>query len=238
MLKPVPINDIHNQEDYSNQMTIDWDSIKSVDIDLLDNSIENIIINNINIQIGIGMLFPSTNFTKDIRFIENIGFLDNKPIEQQIKEIQKIFPSSLLINADGKPCVLQVTKPADEIFCIFKQLSNQGMLNKRVSHFLLRKPKDDVKEVSCYEYILDNESIDVSPDYDNLNEDEFFKYFRFNKRNRISNKCIPVSSFTLDEIDSDPCIKAFSKIVKKLYVYTSEGVIPTKYDKFIKWVEK
>ncbi|GMQ61842.1 hypothetical protein [Vallitalea maricola] len=238
MLKPIPLNKIHNQSDYNNDISIDFNSIKSFDIDFLDNSIESIIINNINIQIGLGMLFPFKDLSKDNNFRENIGFLDNKPIDQQIKEIQKIFSNLLLIKVDGKPCIVQVSKPADEIFHIFKKLSNEGKLNKWVSYFLLRKPKDDVTEVSGYEYILDSQSIDVSPYYYKLNEDEFFKYFRFNNRNIISNRCIPVSGFTLDEIDSDPCIKAFSKIVKKLYVYTSEGGISTKYDKFIKWVEK
>lgn len=237
MLKPISIKEIYNQVEYHKQIAMDYDAIESVDINT-EHAIENIIINHINIQIGLGMLFPYRYFKNDTTFRENIGFLENKPVDEQIKDIQSIFSNGLLIKRDGKPSMLQVSKPIDRVFHLFLQLSTQGKLNKWVSYFLLRKPKNDISKVSGYEYILDNPSIGISSYENQLIDDEFFKYFRFNKRNTISHTCMPVTGFTLDDINSDPCIRAFSKTVKKLYVYTVEGVVPTKYDKFITWVEK
>lgn len=238
MLKQVPLHEIHNQDTYNRKIAIDWDLINAIDIGCLDGSmIEKIIINNINIQIGLGVLFPFKDFAGNDRLRENIGFISNKSVGQQINEVQKIFSNVVIIKCNGEPCAMQVSKPSNDVFQIYNKLSIENKLNQWVRYFLLRKPKDDVTEVIGYEFILQSQSSIVSTYCNDLNKDEFFNYFRFNKRNIISKKCIPINGFTLDEVICDPCITAFNKIVKKMYVYTSKGIIPSKYDKFITWIE-
>ncbi len=92
MLKQVPLHEIHNQDTYNGKIAIDWDLINAIDIGCLDGSmIEKIIINNINIQIGLGVLFPFKDFAGNDRLRENIGFISNKSVGQQINEVQKNF---------------------------------------------------------------------------------------------------------------------------------------------------
>ncbi|WP_281814408.1 hypothetical protein [Vallitalea longa] len=234
----MPLHEIHNQDTDNGKITIDWDLINANDIGCLDGSkVEKIIINNINIQICLGMLFPFKDFVGNDNFRENIGFISNKSVAQKINEVQKVFTNLVIIKYNGEPCAIQVSIPSKEVFQIFNKLSIENKLNQWVRYFLLRKPKDDVTEVVGYEFILQSQSSIVSTYRNDLNKDEFFNYFRFNKRNMISKKCIPINGFTLDEVICDPYISAFNKIVKKMYVYTSEGIIPSKYDKFITWIE-
>ena len=234
MLRPIPIDVLMTENEDIGEPELEV--VQGISEVVDSQKIEKIIVDNINIQIAISDLYPFQN-PANFNSRHDLGFLEGVDKNEQIEKFRYIFPRILVMRLKerGAFCCA-VNTPFKEVLSIFEKLLFQGKLSKWVTHFFWKKYKDDVSEIACYQYVpQENTEQDVNPEIPK--DDEYFQYILFNKRYIIANNCIPVSGFTLQEIDCDPYVKAFSKLVKTLYVYTSRDNIDkcTCYLKYITW---
>jgi hypothetical protein len=111
-------------------------------------------------------------------------------------------------------------------------MAERKILNPWILYFMLRPIKNDVFERNYYKLDYSNE-LSIKPNED-FYKDGFFDYVVHNKRNFLVQRGMPVSGFSLEEIDKDTNIIAFCKMVKESYLWineieTGEKVVFTKY---------
>jgi len=191
--------------------------------------ISGIIENNINIQIALAELIHlSTDY------VHNIGFLNERRIEDEISNISGLFKYAELVCANGDLCCMQVSEPNKDSLCAYQLLLQENKLNEFVMHFMGRNIDYCNNEISCYELLFDSPSF-RQLDTNNLSDNVFFNYFRHNKRNLITNKCLPLLGFSFHNIENDPFLFSFSRLVKSMFMYVNDLNYP--YTKFITWHE-
>lgn len=238
MLKEIPIKSIVSSTINSTKPSIECVHLKRQMQDVEKEEIENIIIENINIQYGLASLYPYRFEDDFFSFTHKLGLLSEKDHFQQINNIKKLFNKVAILNVNGEFCALQVSRPSEEALDTFFELSLKAKINKWITHFMIRSDIEDISQITGFEYILNEEERLVSEDANLLNEDDFFRYVRYNKRNKVVNKCIQLRGFTLKEIVADPCIRNFSTLIKSLYIFVSKDVTDhLRYVKFLTWDE-
>lgn len=240
MLKEIPIKSIISSKIDSIKPSIKCVRVKKQMQDIGKEEIENIIMNNINIQYGLASLYPY-RFEKDFTStFHMLGLLSERDHSQQINNIINLFNKVTIVNVNSELCALQVSHPSEEVLDTFFELSLNAKINKWIIHFMMHSESEieDVSQIIGFKYILEEQDGRVSEYANRLNEDDFFKYIRYNKRNKVAHKCIPLRGFTLKEIETDPCIRDFSTLVKSMYVYVSKDVTDQlRYAKFLTWDE-
>ncbi|MEL7657552.1 MAG: hypothetical protein AAGU75_16780, partial [Bacillota bacterium] len=199
MLRPIPLDVLmtENEDIGEPELEVVQGISKVVD----RQNIEKIIIDNINIQIALSDLYPFQNQANS-NSQHDLGFLEGVGKNEQIEQFRYIFSQILVMSLkdEGAFCCA-VIAPFKEVLSIFEKLLIQGKLSKWVTHFFWKKYRDDVSEIACYQYVpQENTKHDENPEI--LKDDEYFRYILFNKRYIIANNCIPVSGFTLQELDS------------------------------------
>jgi len=191
--------------------------------------ISEIIENNINIQIALAELI---HLSKD--YVHNIGLLNKHRIEDEISDIAELFQYATFIYIDGTPSCMQVSEPNTDSISAYKLLLQKKRLDKFVMHFMSKVQNPYDNETACYELVFDKPLLMNSEKYDLMSE-TFFNYFRYNDRNQITTKCFPVFGFSLDNIENDPILFTFSKLVKFIFVYTTDMDYP--YIRHVTWQE-
>ncbi|MFO7887942.1 MAG: hypothetical protein R6U59_06455 [Eubacteriales bacterium] len=238
MLKEISIKSIISSKIDSIKPSIKYVRLKKQMQDIGKEEIENIIINNINIQYGLASLYPyrfENDFTSTFHML---GLLSERDHSQQINSIKNIFNKVTVVNVNNELCALQVSNPTEEVLDTFFELSLTASINRLITHFMMRSEIEDVSQIIGFKYILEEHDVVISEYANRLNKDDFFRYIRYNKRNKVAHKCIPLRGFTLKEIETDTYIRDFSILVKSLYVYVSKDIKDQlRYVKFLTWDE-
>ncbi|MCB6993884.1 hypothetical protein LI177_10370 [bacterium 210820-DFI.6.37] len=236
MLKKVDPNDI-----FINQTSIETNFIitnkKNIEVSL--KKIYEVINNNIGVQIALSEILLIPNDAENIKDIISFVSLEKdkeKSIDSQLDELWMVFKSVYVIVDEFKNKIAcQVSEPTPNAIRMFVQSYNEQRLSKWIYTFHSGRKADDCNEIALYEYINDG-SININ--LQSLQEEPFFQYVLYSRRNCIIQPGLLVSQYELSEVDSIPYIREICSIVNNLYIMIRKSKdINSKefYEKYLTW---
>lgn len=165
-----------------------------------------------------------------------IGSIGWHETDDQLNQLLSIFTKvQIIYDVNRNIVAYRVINPLKRAMKIFEQLIESTKVNKYLTYLTLRPIREDIKDQVCFRYEpLDQANDNETP---NLINDEFIRYILNCNDPLIARKKIAIPGFSLEEIENDPVIYAFSKIAGPLYIYVLENTMDhmTSYIKYITW---
>ncbi|WP_312650218.1 hypothetical protein [Aminipila sp.] len=219
--------------DISNSIKIS--KIKNNNICIKGFDIESFILTDIRVQEAMSFLYnvPSVEY---YTVSHNIGFKKNKSFEKQVSELYQIFDNISVLETNSKIFAFQVSKVKKDAIEIYAELVNSKRVNAFINHFTSKELADDLSEESIYIYFPENMKQSDLKLKERLASDEYIQYLLKDDKQFVSGNCISVSHLTLNEINDDPYIKAFSNLISDpLFLDVSMEYEFNQYTKFLRW---
>ena len=235
MLKRVDLDNL-----FINETRIDTEiaiTNKKSNIKVSLKKVYDVIHNNIGVQIAMSDILLITNDAENINEIISFVALEkDKNIDSQLKELWLIFKSVHVVLDDFKNKIAcQVSAPTPNAIRMFIQAYNEQRLNKWIYTFYSGTNACDCNKIELYKY-TNEDSINL--DLHSLQEDPFFQYILYSKRNYIIQPGIFVSQYKLSEVNEIPYIKEICSIVNNLYIMiqrTKDINSKEIYEKYLTW---
>lgn len=230
MIKKVPWDIISTDENIEVHYTDSYSFFRKV---------EKIIKDNINIQFALAQTYFYKDYKEYPSYKNTVDFLSGQDEASQIENLKLCFSTLSFFEVNGQTNFCQVGPPNIETLKIFEKLIETNQLNHFLAYFMLKPFKNDCCETGLYELLTDNKQEENST-IEAMRKDEFINYVLFTKRNLIDQSGFPISGFSMDEIDKDKNIQAFSKLVKHMYVMISKMQLDnqTWYTKYLTWTNE
>ena len=196
-----------------------------------------IIHNNIGVQIAMSDILLKTNDAENINEIMSVVSLEeDKSLDSQRKELLMIFKSVHIVLDDCKnEIAFEVFGPTPNAIRIFVQAYNEKRLNKWIYTFYSGTNACDCYKIELYKYTNEHSN---NLDLHSLQEDPFFQYILYSKRNCIIQPGLFVSQYKLSEVNEIPYIREICSIVNNLYIMiqrTKDINSKEIYEKYLTW---
>lgn len=226
---------------------VQWDIIsadENIETNYTDSysfsrEVEKIIKDNINIQFALAQTYFYKDYQEYSSYKNTIDFISGQDEASQIENLKLCFTKMTFFQVNGQASFCQVGPPNIETLNIFEKLIKTNQLNHFLSYFMLKPFKNDFCETGLYELLTD-EKQEKDLVIDDMKKDAFINYILLTKRNLVEQRGFPISGFSMNEIDKDKNIRAFSKLVKQIYIIVSKIELDnqTRYSKYLTWVNE
>lgn len=233
MLKKVDLDECMNETGIDTEFVITNKNNKKVSL----KNVYEVIDNNIGVQIAMSEILLITNDAENISdMVAFISLEEDKCMDSQLEELWMIFKSVYVIVDEFKNKIAcQVSQPTPNAIRMFVQAYNEQRLNKWIYTFYSGAKACDCNQIALYEYLSDGS---IHLNLQSLQEDPFFQYVLYSKRNCIIQPGLFVSQYELSQVDEIPYIREICSIVNHLYIMIQRSKdIDGKeiYEKYLTW---
>ncbi|HCC34182.1 MAG TPA: hypothetical protein DEQ02_00495 [Ruminococcaceae bacterium] len=181
-----------------------------------DAALINIVKQNMGIQLALAEHFVDAE-RPDAKDYSHSSYLYLPDPAPEIIHAATVFFTNVFVCAGSFAAALQVCGISEKGLQIFKALEISGGLNGFIRHLVLKRPAAKDSALSAVLKYYDEEAKTPDPE---LKDDSFVAYLE--KTSRFSsNLFIPVSGFTLEELNGDEMIRALHPFFSSLYLLTS-----------------
>lgn len=183
--------------------------------------IKKILTEYINIQYAVSCL-QKRRSQDEISFsgtLYKMGIINNVSEQNQLIAAKKIFEKVALWKSGNESVGIQVSRSSDTAMKVFDQMKSSGKLNKWVNLLTFDQGAQDVARYSGFEYIpdFDKENLKIRMLAGELAKDDFIVHM-LQSRTIIMVKNMIEIPWSMEELDKNAFIQAFSLLVDKVYV--------------------
>lgn len=234
MLKKVDLDEYVNETSIDTELAI-TNKKNSIKVSL--KKVYEVINNNIGVQIAMSEILLITDDAENMNdIISFVSLEEDRSIDSQMEELWMIFKSVYVVLDDFKNKIAcQVSEPTSNAVRMFIQAYHEQRLNKWIYTFYSGTKVCDCNKIALYQYINDDTG---SLNLQSLQEDPFFQYVLYGKRNYIIQPGLFVSQYKLSEVNEIPYIREICSTVNHLYIMIQKVTdINSKeiYVKYLTW---